>query len=71
MANLPYTTRTKNVLELSGAAAESLGDPFIGTEHILIGLLDEKKGVAAQFLNHLGVTTDKIREMLLEARAQR
>ncbi len=71
MADRPYTSRAQEALRLSDAASESLGDEFIGTEHLLIGILEEKTGIAAQFLNHLGVTTDKVNELLVEARSRR
>ncbi|MCA1822511.1 MAG: hypothetical protein LC644_12445 [Pseudonocardia sp.] len=44
-----------------------MGHEFIGTEHLLLGLLEEKTGLAAQMLNHLGVNKDKVQELLVEA----
>jgi ATP-dependent Clp protease ATP-binding subunit ClpC len=61
MADRPYTTRAQRVLALAGTVAERLDSPCIGTEHLLIGLLEEKTGPAAQTLNHLGVTTEAVR----------
>jgi ATP-dependent Clp protease ATP-binding subunit ClpC len=71
MDQRPYTTRAQRSLALANAAAADLGDEFVGTEHVLIGLLDEETGPAAQMLGHLGVTSARIRELLLEARSPR
>jgi ATP-dependent Clp protease ATP-binding subunit ClpC len=57
----PYTTRAQRALELAGANAARLGQPYVGTEHLLIGLLEEETGPAAQVLNHLGVTAEGVR----------
>ncbi len=54
--HIPFTPRAKKVLELSLREALSLGHDYIGTEHILLGLLREGEGVAAQVLEKLGVT---------------
>jgi len=56
---LPLTPRTKRVIEYAVAAARELNCNYIGTEHILLGLLREREGVAAQVLGRLGVTEDK------------
>ena len=58
--HLPFTPRTKKVLELSLREAQQLGDNYIGTEHILLGLLLEGEGVGSQVLERLGATTDKV-----------
>jgi ATP-dependent Clp protease ATP-binding subunit ClpA len=71
MADRPYSTRAQRALELAHGASAALGDEFVGTEHLLIGLLEERTGPAAQILNHLGVTSDQVRELLLKARAGR
>ena len=71
MANRAYTTRAQTALRLAESSAATLGDDFIGTEHLLIGLLEEKTGPAAQILSRLGVTTDEVREILREARSKR
>jgi ATP-dependent Clp protease ATP-binding subunit ClpA len=71
MADRPYSTRAQKALELSHRTAATLGDEFVGTEHLLIGLLEEKTGPAAQILNHLGVTTDRVREVLTVMRPKR
>ena len=64
----PYTTRAKQALALAESAAAERGDEFIGTEHLLLGLLAERTGPAAQFLAHLGVTSAKVEELLASAR---
>ena len=56
---LPLTPRAKNVIEYAVAAARELNHNYIGSEHLLLGLLREQEGVAAQVLAHLGVTSDK------------
>ncbi len=62
--DLPYTSRAKKVLELAMSAARERNDNYVGCEHLLLGLLDEEKGVAAQVLNALGVTADRVRSAL-------
>jgi ATP-dependent Clp protease ATP-binding subunit ClpC len=58
---LPYTSRSKKVLELSIDEAAILGQVSVGPEHLLMGLIREKNGIAAQILNHVGVTEDAAR----------
>lgn len=53
---LPYTSRAKKTLEYALAAARDLGHEYVGTEHLLLGLLREEKGIAAQVLTSLGLT---------------
>ncbi|MCL4377481.1 MAG: AAA family ATPase, partial [Actinobacteria bacterium] len=66
--HIPFTPRAKKVLELSLREALQLGHNYIGTEHILLGLLREGEGVAARVLNGFGINLeivkDKIREIL-------
>ena len=69
MEERPYTTRAKKILTLANAAAENLGDPYIGTKHLLLGMLDERTGIAAQMLTHLGVSRSSIEEMVLQTRS--
>src|SRR5512134_3187531 len=64
--DLPYTSRAKKVLELAMAEARELNHSYVGTEHLLLGLLREEKGIAAQVLNSLGVTLDEAREETLK-----
>jgi ATP-dependent Clp protease ATP-binding subunit ClpA len=53
--DLPYTSRAKKVLELAMGEARELKHSYVGTEHLLLGLLQEEKGIAAQVLTHVGV----------------
>ena len=64
---LPFTPRAKKVLEVSLREALKLGDNYIGTEHILLGLLREGEGVGAQVLVERGVTLAAVRERLGKA----
>ena len=59
--DLPYTSRAKKVLELAMAEARTLSHSYVGTEHLLLGLLAERKGIAAQVLNEAGLTMDEAR----------
>lgn len=59
--DLPYTSRAKKVIELAMSEAKHLGHNYVGTEHLLLGLLIEEKGIAAQVLTHLGLTVDTVR----------
>ena len=59
--DLPYTSRAKKVLELAMSEARELGHSYVGTEHLLLGLLREEKGVAAQVLVGAGVKLDVAR----------
>ena len=56
--HIPFTARAKKVLKLSLREALQLGHPYIGTEHILLGLIREGEGVAAQVLVRLGADMD-------------
>lgn len=53
--DLPYTSRAKKVLELAMHEARDLKNDYVGTEHVLLGLLREEKGIAAQVLTHYGI----------------
>ena len=64
--DLPYTNRGKTVLELAMKEARELGHEYVGTEHLLLGLVREEKGVAAQVLGAAGVTLDAARAKTLE-----
>jgi ATP-dependent Clp protease ATP-binding subunit ClpC len=63
--DLPYTSRAKKVLELAMAEARELGHTYVGTEHLLLGLLKEEKGIAAQVLTDAGVNLDAARSETL------
>ena len=64
--HIPFTPRAKKVLELSLRQALQLGHNYIGTEHLLLGLLREGEGVAAQALARLGADHARVREGVLE-----
>jgi len=64
--HIPFTPRAKKVLELSLREALQLGHSYIGTEHILLGLIREGEGVAAQVLVKLGANLSRVREVVLE-----
>jgi ATP-dependent Clp protease ATP-binding subunit ClpC len=64
--HIPFTPRAKKVLELSLREALQLGHNYIGTEHILLGLLREGEGVACQVLVKLGANLPKVRARVLE-----
>ena len=61
-----YTTKAKKAIDLAGKMSKSLHHHYIGTEHILIGLLKEGTGVAAQALNENGVELDKVMQLIEE-----
>ena len=61
LGELPYTSRAKKVLEFAMKEAREFTHSYVGTEHLLLGLLREEKGIAAQVLNSLGVTLDEAR----------
>jgi ATP-dependent Clp protease ATP-binding subunit ClpC len=61
LGELPYTSRAKKVLEFAMAEARDFNHSYVGTEHLLLGLLREEKGIAAQVLNSLGVTLEEAR----------
>jgi ATP-dependent Clp protease ATP-binding subunit ClpC len=66
MGQLPFTPRAKKVLELSMEEAGNLGHNYIGTEHLLLGLIKENEGIAAQVLMNLGVKLEDVREEVLD-----
>jgi ATP-dependent Clp protease ATP-binding subunit ClpC len=66
MGQLPFTPRAKKVLELSLEEASNLGHTYIGTEHLLLGLIREDEGIAAQVLRNLKVKLDDVRDEVLE-----
>lgn len=61
MGRLPHTPRAKKVIEYAIEEARLLNTNYVGTEHLLFGLVRENEGVAAQVLNDLGVTMDKLK----------
>ena len=65
MGKLPQTPRAKKVIEYSMEEARSLNHNYVGTEHILLGLLREQEGVAAQVLMNLGLKLEEVRDEVL------
>lgn len=63
--DLAYTSRAKKVLELAMTEARELNHSYVGTEHLLLGLLAEEKGIAARVLQSFGVTLEKARTEVL------
>lgn len=64
--NIPYTPRVKKVLALAAKEAKTLNHTYVGTEHVLLGLLREGDGVAARVLSHFGVDVEKTRLEILK-----
>jgi ATP-dependent Clp protease ATP-binding subunit ClpC len=65
MGKLPQTPRAKKVIEYAIEEARQLNHNYVGTEHLLLGLVRENEGVAAQVLLNLGLSLDKVREQVL------
>ena len=61
VGNVPFTPRVKKVLALAGSEARALNHAYVGTEHILLGVLREGEGVASRVLKNLGIDLDKAR----------
>src|SRR5690349_16134855 len=66
IGNIPYTPRVKKVLALAGKEAKALNHTYVGTEHILLGLLREGDGVAARVLKNLEVDIEQTRQEILK-----
>jgi ATP-dependent Clp protease ATP-binding subunit ClpC len=66
VGNVPFTPRAKKVLQLAMAEAQALNHTYVGTEHILLGLLHEGEGVAAQVLRNLGCDIETARIEVLK-----
>ena len=64
--HIPFTPRAKKVLELTRREAGQLGHNYIGTEHILLGLIREGDGVAAQVLVNLGADLNRVRQQVIQ-----
>src|SRR5919201_1062024 len=69
--HIPFTPRAKKVLELSLREALQLGHNYIGTEHILLGLIREGEGVAAQVLVKLGADLNRVRQQVIQVLSRR
>ena len=66
LGNIPYTPRVMRVLSLAATEAKSLNHTYVGTEHILLGLLAEGDGVAGRVLTKLGVELNRTRQEILQ-----
>jgi ATP-dependent Clp protease ATP-binding subunit ClpC len=66
VGELPYTSRAKKVLEYAMAEARELNHSYVGTEHLLLGLMREEKGLAAKVLDELGIGLDEARSETLK-----
>ena len=66
IGSIPFTPRAKKVLALSANEARNLGHSYVGTEHILLGLLREGEGIAARVLENLGVDLEEIRYEIMK-----
>ncbi|MCP4649151.1 MAG: ATP-dependent Clp protease ATP-binding subunit [PVC group bacterium] len=64
--DIPFTPKAKKVIELSMDEARNLGHNYIGTEHLLLGLIRENEGVASQVLLNLGLDLNKVRKEIME-----
>jgi ATP-dependent Clp protease ATP-binding subunit ClpC len=64
--HIPFTPRAKRVLELALLESRQLGHRYIGTEHVLLGLIREGEGVAAQVLTRLGADLHLVREQVIQ-----
>ena len=64
--DVPFTPRSKKALELAAEEARSLGHNYIGTEHLLLGLIREGEGVASQVLLNLGLDLNRVRSEIME-----
>jgi ATP-dependent Clp protease ATP-binding subunit ClpC len=65
LGELPFTPRAKKVLEYAVEEAQHMGHSYVGTEHLLLGLIREEEGVAARVLENLGLRLDVVREEVL------
>lgn len=65
LGQLPFSPRAKRVIELAGEAASQLSHEVIGTEHLLLGLIKENEGIAAQVLTNLGMKLPETRDRVL------
>src|SRR4051812_21368099 len=71
ISRIPQTPRAKKVIEYAIEAANSLHHNYVGTEHLLLGLLREEEGVACQVLSNLGVRQELVREEVMAPSAPR
>src|SRR5690606_39560716 len=69
--SISYTPREKKVIELAIEEGQNLGHNYVGTEHLLLVLIREGEGIAAQVLNNLGVDLAKARKAVLDRKSTR
>jgi ATP-dependent Clp protease ATP-binding subunit ClpC len=69
-SHIPFTPQAKQVLKLSLAESQALGHRYIGTEHVLLGLIQEKEGVAAQVLSGAGADLSRVRAEVVRLLAE-
>jgi ATP-dependent Clp protease ATP-binding subunit ClpC len=67
---IPYSPRAKNALVGARKEMRRLGDDYLGTEHVLLGILSNEEGTAVRLLARLGVLPETLKERLLELREQ-
>ena len=65
MGDVPYSTRSKRILEFAGNEAKELNHPYIGTEHILLGIMKENDGIACSTLYQMGIEYERLRKTIL------
>ncbi len=65
LGEIPFTPRAKKVLELAVEEAQNMGHNYVGTEHLLLGLIREEEGVAARVMENIGVRLDVVREEVI------
>jgi ATP-dependent Clp protease ATP-binding subunit ClpC len=70
MGNLPLTPRAKKVIEFAADEARRLNHNYLGTEHVLLGLLRETEGIAAHILLNFGLRLESLREEVLNLLGQ-
>ena len=68
--SIPYTKNAKEVLRLAGEAAAENGSGYVGTEHLLLGMIREPEGVASQVLKNNGITEEKLKDMISSLRLE-
>ena len=66
VGHIPFTPRIKRVLETAKIEADAFGHAYIGTEHLLLGLLNEHEGPAAELFKHFNVEAEKVRKEILK-----
>ena len=68
--SIPYTQNAREVLRLAEEAAKENGSGYVGTEHLLLGMIREQAGVASQVLKNNGITEEKLKDMISSLRLE-